>query len=260
MTPSAPIDAARVRRLALEAARVAATGPGRWHRVVGGVLVTSLGVPTDWSVQAHALGELPSDEHLVQLMDLLRQPRGRRPQVIVTPEGSTAPQWARFGLGATFEMPAFAVGADTARTLAVPVASDVSVRPAADREEFVAAYGRWCGGRHLAEALVTVDDVASGRHEYWVAEVGETVVGTAMIHLGDRSTRLSGIGVTEQFRRRGYGAALTSVAAGEAARRSDPEGRPVDLVWMHASTEGAPLYQRMGFHLVDTHIGLTWTG
>lgn len=248
--------ARRTRALALAAAFDSATGVGRWHGEVAGVPVVSLGVAADWSVQAHVGEQLPDDRQLTELLETLDTLGSHGFQVMVGHEHRRDPRWARHGLHEVYQLPTFALPADVAAQLAVRLRPELTVRPAEGREEFVDVYGGWCGGHHLAEALVTVEDVTSGRHEYWVAEAEGTLVGTAMLHHGERSQYLSGIGVLVPFRGRGYGSAITALATVMAAGRLDAEGRPVDLVWMHASGDGAPLYERMGFQEVDRHVGL----
>jgi len=222
---------------------------------VAGVPVTSLGVPTGWSVQAHVGEQLPDDRQLTELLAALRSLGSHGFQVMVGHEHRHDPRWSRHGLHEVDELPTFALPADTAARLEVRLPPELTVRQAEGRDEFVDVYGGWCGGRDLAAALVTGEDVAGGRHEYWVAAADVTPVGTAILHQGERSGHLSGIGVLEQFRGRGYGTALTAWAAVRAADRLDPDGRAVDLVWMHASGDGAPLYARMGFDQVDLHVG-----
>jgi len=247
----------RVRLLERESARIGATGPGRWFGAVAGVPVTSLGVPTPWSVQALVGDPPPDDDALAELLPVLDRLGTHGYQLMVPVEHAEDPRWSRHGLREIYRMPAFALAADRAAHLAATVPEGLTIRRTDGREEFVVAYGGWAGGVPLAEGLVTPADMRSGHHEYWVAEAGDVVVGTAILHRLTRATGLSGIGVLEHFRRRGFGAALTVVATREAAVRVDAHGDAVDLVWMHASGDGAPLYERLGFAQVDVRVAMS---
>jgi ribosomal protein S18 acetylase RimI-like enzyme len=84
-----------------------------------------------------------------------------------------------------------------------------------------------------------------------VARVAGRPVGTAIVRWAAGTACLGGIGVAEPFRRRGIGRAVTVAAAQHAA------GRPgTDVVWLHATPDGAALYETLGFTLVDTYVVL----
>jgi ribosomal protein S18 acetylase RimI-like enzyme len=114
-----------------------------------------------------------------------------------------------------------------------------------------AAYGGWMGDDLLAALLVTADDLAHPDRAFVVAHLHGEPVGCAFVWWGAGTAYLSGIGVVERLRGRGIGNALTSAAAHVGAARAG-----TDVVWMFATTEGAALYGRLGFVLVDTEVQL----
>ena len=98
-----------------------------------------------------------------------------------------------------------------------------------------------------------------------MAEVDGAPVGSAIIRWVDGTGYLGGIGVRPDHRGSGIGGALTAratqlAAGGPDGDGRDATGRAIDLVWMHASTEGAPMYARLGFAEVDRHVILASTG
>jgi ribosomal protein S18 acetylase RimI-like enzyme len=81
------------------------------------------------------------------------------------------------------------------------------------------------------------------------------VVGSALVWWSGPTAYLSGIGVLDGERGRGYGWALTAEAARVAVEEA-PYDRP-EVVWMYATDDGAELYSRMGFERIDDHVSLS---
>jgi ribosomal protein S18 acetylase RimI-like enzyme len=114
-----------------------------------------------------------------------------------------------------------------------------------------AAYGGWMDDDPLAALLVSDDVLAHPDRAFVVAHVDGRAVGCAFVWWSEGTAYLSGIGVVGSLRGRGIGKALTTAAAHVGAARVG-----TDIVWMLATTEGAALYGRMGFVLVDTEVDL----
>ncbi|HYV01155.1 MAG TPA: GNAT family N-acetyltransferase, partial [Actinomycetota bacterium] len=69
-------------------------------------------------------------------------------------------------------------------------------------------------------------------------------VGTAMVHLDDGAIGIFGVATSRSARNRGIATAVTG--------RAMQEGRThADLAWLLATSEGRPLYERMGFQVVS---------
>jgi GNAT superfamily N-acetyltransferase len=120
-------------------------------------------------------------------------------------------------------------------------------------ESIIAAYGGWMADEPLARSLVVREDLHRPGRRFIVGRVQRRPIGCAFVWWSSSTGYLSGIGVLPGLRGRGYGRALTAAAALLAAAGPDGATGP-DLVWMHATTEGAALYSRMGFQVVDTEV------
>ena len=91
------------------------------------------------------------------------------------------------------------------------------------------------------------DDEMSRRMEFraWVAYANGAPVGTAATVAAGGVTGLYNIAILPEYRRRGYGTALTRLAAEEAFR----QGGAKKLI-LQASSQGVRMYERMGFRTV----------
>jgi ribosomal protein S18 acetylase RimI-like enzyme len=244
------------RRLATVAGPVAGLGargaPPRRHAVVAGIDVVDLGVPTPWSVRAHVPSPAPPAEMLGQAVAWCRSRGGERGFRISVPSVEQA-QIARFGLVAMETLGVYAMPAWRARELKAVQVDGLEIGEPRDLTELVAAYGGWMTDLPLAEKLVHAADLVNPSRRFLVARVDGRVVGCALVWFAARTAYLSGIGIRPDARRRGYGRALTVAAVRMGVSSAMLETQP-DLIWMHATEDGAALYSAMGFEHVDDHI------
>jgi ribosomal protein S18 acetylase RimI-like enzyme len=235
-------------------ASIGLDAPHRSMQAFGPVVCVDLGVPQPWSVRSSSgLAEPDSDDALAALDWLRERGSAHGWQVTVPPEQVTSAVWS--GLVEDYRLPMFATDSGTAAGIELVVPSGLTLDDDPSYDDVVTAYGGWMSDRQLAELLVVPSDLERDDRRFVVGYAGDRVVGCAFVWFGGGTGYLSGIGVVRDLRGRGYGRALTAAAARLAAR--GPDGWPVDLVWMHATAEGAALYGRMGFELVDTEIALT---
>jgi hypothetical protein len=127
------------------------------------------------------------------------------------------------------------------RTDAVPLA----VGPATSAAEFLAVYGA-----ELAP-LVTDGALADPDDELLVGRVDGRPVACARIRRALGAAYVSAITVLPAERGNGYGLAI-SAAASNAALATQPR-----FVWLSALPDVQPLYTRLGYRPVDTHVLLT---
>ena len=145
----------------------------------------------------------------------------------------------------------FATESSVAGAFPLVVPDGVRLDHAPSLADVRSAYGGWMDDEPLAALLVTVDDLAHPDRAFVVAHLDGEPVGCAFVWWGQGTAYLSGIGVVERLRGRGIGNALTTAAAHVGATRPG-----TDIVWMFATADGAALYGRMGFVLVDIEVQL----
>jgi ribosomal protein S18 acetylase RimI-like enzyme len=244
------------RRLATVAGLVAGLGgrgaPPRTHAVVAGIDVVDLGVPTPWSVRAHVPVPAPTAALLGEAVAWCRSrggDRGFRTSVPAVEQG----QIARFGLVAVETLGVYAMPASRAGALDPVEVDGLEISEARDVTELVTAYGGWMTDLPLAEKLVCAADLVNPFRRFLVGRVDGRAVGCALVWFAARTAYLSGIGILPDARRRGYGRALTNAAVRVGVSGGALDARP-DLIWMHATTDGAALYSAMGFEHVDDHL------
>ena len=80
-----------------------------------------------------------------------------------------------------------------------------------------------------------------------VGYVGGRVAGTSALYRTNGVAEIGGVGVAPSFRRRGFGAALTSAALSEGAARGCDAGA------LHSTEMGYSVYRRMGFRPLAVH-------
>jgi GNAT superfamily N-acetyltransferase len=96
--------------------------------------------------------------------------------------------------------------------------------------------------------LVTDGVLADPHHDHLVGRIDGQPVACARIRRVLGTAYLSAITVLPQFRGQGYGLAI-SAAATRQARTTHPS-----LVWLAAVSELHPMYARLGYRPVDTHV------
>jgi len=212
-----------------------------------------LGVPHAWGVQVTAGASTPGPADAAAALAWCRE-RGAAHGWLVSAPGSDvgADPWR--GLAVVGRTGVFATDAVTAAAMDASAPDGLELDLGASRDDVVAGYGGWMGDLPLARLLVTDEDVARPDRRFLVARLHGLVVGCALVWWAGGTGYLSGIGVVEGFRGRGVGRALTGRAALVASLGHD--GAPPDIVWMRATVDGAALYSRMGFTLVDTEAQL----
>jgi ribosomal protein S18 acetylase RimI-like enzyme len=160
---------------------------------------------------------------------------------------------AEFGLVAVETLGVYAMPASRARELETIEVDGLEIDGARDLTELVAAYGGWMTDMRLAEKLVRAADLVDPFRRFLLGRVDGRAVGCALVWFAARTAYLSGIGILPEARRRGYGRALTNAAVRAGVSGAALDARP-DLIWMHATEDGAALYSAMGFEHVDDHI------
>jgi len=232
-----------------------ATGsaPGRATWRSGAMTGADLGVPHAWGVQVTAGAAVPDVAEAAAALGWCHERGGEEGWLVSVPESLVgAAPWR--GLLLAGRTGVFATDATTAATMDAPAPGGVELELGASRDDVVAGYGGWMNDLPLARLLVTEEDLARSDRRFLVARLNGRVVGSAFVWWAEDTGYLSGIGVVEGLRGRGIGRALTGRAAYIAALGHD--GAAPDVVWMHATADGAALYSRMGFTLVDTEVQL----
>jgi ribosomal protein S18 acetylase RimI-like enzyme len=96
------------------------------------------------------------------------------------------------------------------------------------------------------------DDEMSRRTDFsaWVAYENGIPVGTAAAVLAGGVTGLYNIAILPEYRRRGYGTAVTRLAAQAAFRQGSEDKLGANKLILQASAQGVRMYERMGFRTV----------
>jgi GNAT superfamily N-acetyltransferase len=232
--------------------RIASGAPHRAFMEFGTVIAIDMGVPYRWGVQLSAGAEVPDWADATRA-GLWASDQARDQWVVDVPVGLLdVGAWK--GLTEYERMGLYATTSDVAAGLPTPDIVDFAITTTPTYEQVIAGYGGWMDDFELAELLVAPDDLADPDRTFLVGFVNGEPIGCAFVWTIADTRYLSGIGVVEAKRGRGYGLALTTAAAHCATTL--PSGDPASLVWMHATSEGAALYSRMGFELVDTEVQL----
>ena len=215
--------------------------PQREHSRVAGIAVLTLGLSEEWAAQALALGESPDPTAVAAAMEWLA---ARAAAFVVTARTATAPRLGSLGLTLAEELPALV------REPPPPVRdTPLEIKPGS-RADFVSVYADGAPPG-LAEALVAPADVADPAFVHLVGFLDGTPVGCAMVRVTSSGLGyVSAVTVRASVRGRGYGAAMTLAAAATAGDRG------CQWVGMHATSRSLPLYRRLGFEVIDTHVHL----
>jgi ribosomal protein S18 acetylase RimI-like enzyme len=232
---------------------IGAAGPAPRRSVlrVGPVVGADLGVPHPWGVQVTAGPVLPDDDDAGTALAWCRDRGHATGWRVSVPEGLVGTRPWR-DLVACDSTVMYATDPATAARLRTRPPTGVELVLDPSHAEVVAGYGGWMSDLPLAGLLVTPADMARTDRRFVVARVDGRPVGCALVWWAGGTGYLSGIGVLPEHRGRGVGRALTTAAARLAATGSG-RGR-ADVIWLHATPEGAVLYRRMGFQAVDTEV------
>jgi ribosomal protein S18 acetylase RimI-like enzyme len=227
--------------------------------VVAGVrVVANPRVSQAWATSAFLLDGAPDEPTLAQVVRWLAGHAGGDYSVVTRRAHAVDPRWASAGLATWEVQPVFAAPVHEAAQLSYPEPGHARLRLTRRPEEFWQAYDCWIGD-HDAAAILPTPAFRRPDWGFLVAEVDGTPMGSAIIRWVDGTGYLGGIGVRPDHQGSGIGGALTARATALAVGGPDGDGRDatgrdIDLVWMHASTEGAPMYARLGFAEVDRHV------
>jgi GNAT superfamily N-acetyltransferase len=158
----------------------------------------------------------------------------------------------RLGLTAVERMPAMVMGTDELRDRGSRGLEIVRVRHISDldRTLSVMAAGFEAPAAVLQAICKPAIAEAPGVFIYLATVDGEPV-STATSWLGDGGVGIFNVATPPSLRGRGYGAAVTAWAVEEGFAAG------AELAWLQSSRLGEPVYRRMGFRQVDTHLLLT---
>jgi GNAT superfamily N-acetyltransferase len=230
-------------------------GSGAGHRTVarfGPVVAIDMGVPQPWGIQASpGWRDVEPEDASAALQWCAERGREHGWRVCLPHARVGAAPWD--ALVPDERIPMFAADSADAANLDLPPVAELCLDADPTYESVVAAYGGWMSDDALARLLVVPADLARPGRRFIVGSVRGRPIGCAFVWWACGTGYLSGIGVLPDVRGKGYGRALTTAAARLAAIEPSDGVRP-DLVWMHATAEGAALYSRMGFQQVDTEV------
>jgi ribosomal protein S18 acetylase RimI-like enzyme len=230
---------------------------GAAHRAVarfGAIVGVDLGVRFPWGIRAHAGAVTPGPGDAAEALDWCRARDSGAGFSVCVPASRPRPApWN--SLRVADELPTFATTPDRLQLDDVVPPAGVTLSFAPSHEQVVAAYGGWMEDEQLARILVVPGDLSLRERAFVVASSAGRPIGCAFVWWAAGTAYLSGIGVVRRHRNQGIGRALT-VAASRVAVTSAPAGSQPDVVWMHATLEGARLYRSLGFEATDSELHL----
>ena len=224
--------------------RLSARGDAVFHSAT--VSGADMGVPHPWGIRICAGDATPAPDDAAAAIAWCRR-RDLGHGWFVSGPAARADDWPGLVVGDGSGV--FATDATVAAAFPLVVPDGVTLDHEPSLEDVRAAYGGWMDDRPLADLLVSAEDLAHPDRAFVVAHLDGVPVGCAFVWWAEGTAYLSGIGVLESLRGRGVGKALTTAAAHVGATRPG-----IDVVWMFATPEGAALYDRMGFVLVDREV------
>lgn len=234
---AAPADLVAAAYLA-DVTAVCTAAPGRQTALVDGVRCIRYGLAQAWAAQAIVFDE-PRSEGLDAAAAWFAG-RAERWTVMTRARYATHPALA--GRTLDHEMPALVLADGRAATVRDDTGLDIG--PARDPAEFLTVYGA-----ELAP-LVTPADLADPGSTYLVGRLDGAPVAVAIVRRTDDVTYVGGVTVLPEHRRRGFGTAI-SIAATKAALATG-----AGTVWLHSTPVSQPIYERLGYRVVDTHVQL----
>ena len=204
--------------------------------IVHDVPCVSLNVDAWWATKAvfTAEPELPPAPHLIDIVGWLGAQRPRAWQLRVRVEhGVFAGCLPVLELG---------VWATDQRPGRLPRPAEVEITPAGTAAEFLDVFG-W--------PLAPLIEGPWGRADQSFLVVRErgTAIGCARVTELAGNAYVSGVQVREDRRGRGYGRLISAAATEDAVSRAG-------LAWLHCEDAVAPIYQKLGYRRVTTHVDL----
>jgi ribosomal protein S18 acetylase RimI-like enzyme len=206
-----------------------------------------------WAMEEHpdgAVGDLTS-----AMADVERQ--GIRFGVLVRQNRAPAleAKASRLGLTAVERLPAMVVAPNE---LNDPGHGDLEIVQIRDRDSLDAAIAVAAAGFEapatLMQPLYQPAVANLSGLAFYLALVDGEPVSTATGWLGDGGVGIFNVATPPKWRGRGFGAAVTAHAV------QDGFAAGAALAWLQSSPLGEPVYRRLGFRQVDTHLLLTRPG
>jgi ribosomal protein S18 acetylase RimI-like enzyme len=158
----------------------------------------------------------------------------------------------RLGLSAVERIPAMVMAAGELRDRGSAGLRIVRVRESADLDRALTVMAAGFGvPAAVVQPLFQPAIAELPGISVYLALVEDAPVSTAVSLLGDGGVGIFNVATPPDLRGRGYGAAVTARAA------EDGFAAHAKLAWLQASPLGEPVYRRMGFRQVDTHLLLT---
>lgn len=219
--------------------------PSREWTSVAGVPVLSLGLPEVWATAGYAVGARPAPSAIEAAARWLAARSSAYTVFVRTGDTARLPL-DRLGLVPAFELPALVLPLPSSVARTTP--AGLTVGPG-DRDAFVAVYGADMRPG-LAAGLAAPADFTDPAQVHLVGRLDGRAVGCALLRLADGAGYLSAVAVLAAYRGRGIGTALS--AAGTAAAAAAGCG----LAVLHATEHSQPIYERLGYRQVDTHVAL----
>jgi len=163
-----------------------------------------------------------------------------------------AAQARRLGLSSVEVIPAMVVSASELRDRGTAGLKIVRVRERVDLDRALAVMAAGFGApAALFQPLYRPAIIELPGMSAYLALVDGEPVSTAVSSLGEGGVGIFNVATPAHLRGRGYGAAVTARAA------EDGFAAHAGLAWLQASPLGEPVYRRMGFRQVDTHLLMT---
>jgi broad specificity phosphatase PhoE len=203
---------------------------------VQGVPCASFDIDAPWATQAALTGraDLPAPGELGAVLDWLEARRPGSWQVRARAE--QRPHLAGTGLVAALELGVWI----TDRRPYIRPPDGVDISEAADAEEFLSVYG------DPLAPLVTGQIGRPGRAFLVLREQGRAAACARVTEAGG-TAYVSGITVLPECRGRGRGRLMSAAATSYAVRQAG-------LAWLHCVHSMAPLYERLGYRRLTTHV------
>ncbi len=238
-----------------DAERNLAPPEGRWpngaeYETVAGVPCAHLPLPFAWATQASLAGlEAAAAAPPTAVLDAVTQwLRQRSPEGwhLVVDQQQADDVAAATGLTARLRHGVWLC--DEAPEVPVPQgeSSAPCLEGACDVEEFLAVFGTQL--RPVVDGQLGLPD-----REFLVVRHAGRTVGCARLRDLAGTTYVGGITVVPELRGRRWGRAVSALATRRALERSP-------VAWLHCADEVSPLYSRLGYRRVTTHVHLGPTG
>ncbi|MGN6299820.1 MAG: GNAT family N-acetyltransferase [Angustibacter sp.] len=219
---------------------------GAAYETVAGVLCAHLPLPFPWATQASLAGlgaatAAPSAEVLQAVTGWLEHQSPGAWHLVVDQQQA---EEVAAATGLLVQMEHGVWLCDEAPEVPVPQGETTppSLEPARDAAEFLEVFGADLGP--VVEGQLDLPD-----REFLVVRHDGRPIGCARLRDLAGTTYVGGITVRPELRGRRWGRAVSALATRRALERSP-------LAWLHCDDDVSPLYSRLGYRRVTTHIHL----